>query len=738
MTRFPAGTAARSLLAVTAALALGHLPGVHQAAAQEEQADDADDSEDTAAAQAGPPAPGLTLVTGTAGFVGFHTVRRRIEQVKRDCSKTPRHGDGHNWRDACARVFIGEPISSLHPELRARMANYFVVGQGGGDRGAWPAPEVRYDRYGTPQNLHDEEEDEEGEQTETEKKTETETETDKEENERRLYIDGEKGGGEMKPLSKKRLVYHWPDARGKAYQVPAPPPVSFPYVGIDSVNAYYTTELKWARVKELTELSDSLTAFLYNDVLKPQVRIWGHVPGMAESYAEELEAAGGSVEHALSSTEYAEHANYVGDVSGELLARGRAVVEQWANYEWEMRQREKKGKEASAATAAAMAARLHWRPFHQYHGDVCDADLVGRILAGESGGKRWKGLHIQTVLHLAAQAGVRYSITNPQDYVRNNVECFVELLEVIKDENQRREKHEKRAALDLRGVRLVYASSSSVYGRNTKVPFAESDDVSNPASLYAASKRSNELLATTYGNLYNMHTVGLRFFTVYGAWGRPDMAYFSFMENIFSGTPVQIFHGGQASRDFTFIDDIVDGVERSCRFVWGWRYADKGHLGGTWAADWVQPPEEDAGKGRNLGSVEAAVTNMPGLSRNGKAATKNETAAVEPVTTEVFNLGNSQPVTLLEFISSVEEAAGKPAIRDVIPPGDARSRGDVLQTYADLSKSARLLGYKPRTDLKTGLGVFAKWYKYWTEMGFGVGDSDSDSEKSTALQSNGK
>jgi UDP-glucuronate 4-epimerase len=170
-------------------------------------------------------------------------------------------------------------------------------------------------------------------------------------------------------------------------------------------------------------------------------------------------------------------------------------------------------------------------------GDVCDSSLLAQHIHNRTGG-------VTKVIHLAAQAGVRYSLKHPLSYTRNNIECFVALLEALKG----------------LGVPLVYASSSSVYGTNTKIPFAESDPVEKPASLYAVSKRSDELIALTYNRLYGQRSVGLRFFTVYGPWGRPDMAYFSFVEDILNGKPIKMFNHGNAKRDFTYIDDIVSGI----------------------------------------------------------------------------------------------------------------------------------------------------------------------------------
>lgn len=347
-----------------------------------------------------------------------------------------------------------------------------------------------------------------------------------------------------------------------------------------------------------------------------------------------------------------------------------------------------------------------------YGGDVCDRRLLKAIVRRH---------RISKVLHLAAQAGVRYSLTHPQEYVRNNVECFVDLLEVIKDFNQgawrttrssssttaeeRRDEtadHDEVAYLmekallertatgplasvesegDLHDrrppppeIRLVYASSSSVYGLNQHAPFAESHEVFEPNSLYAATKRMNELLAKTYFNLYGLSSVGLRFFTVYGPWGRPDMAYFSFAEKILAGEPIEIYHQGKAARDFTFVDDIVDGVARSVRFV------------------------EDG---------------LPIDVRGGTGAGTNSSAVQTKKVFELFNLGNSSPVALMDFLDALESALEKKA--KTIFAGPEKSRGDVPLTFANLTHSTTLLGYRPTTNIRTGLKVFADWFRGWRE-----------------------
>ena len=236
---------------------------------------------------------------------------------------------------------------------------------------------------------------------------------------------------------------------------------------------------------------------------------------------------------------------------------------------------------------------------------------------------------ITHVIHLAAQAGVRYSLEHPEKYVESNVRCFVALLEKLKRT----------------GIPLVYASSSSVYGDNTKVPFSEDDPVTKPVSLYAATKRENELLARVYWKLYQQQSIGLRFFTVYGPMGRPDMAYYSFTKNIMEGKPIKVFNHGKLSRDFTYIDDIVDGVV-GCLAVHGHSF-------------------------------------------------------------EILNLGRGEPQELMTFIRTIESALGKDAKLEFVD----MAKGDVLTTYADVTKARTLIGYNPKVSLKEGIARFANWYK---------------------------
>jgi UDP-glucuronate 4-epimerase len=235
------------------------------------------------------------------------------------------------------------------------------------------------------------------------------------------------------------------------------------------------------------------------------------------------------------------------------------------------------------------------------------------------------------VCHLAAQAGVRYSLRNPYAYQKSNIEGFVNLIE-----------QSKQHSVD----RFVYASSSSVYGGNTKLPYSEDDPVETPVSLYAATKRSNELIAYTYTHLWDMQTIGLRFFTVYGPWGRPDMAYWSFLEAMRYGEPIKVFNYGRNRRDFTYIDDVTTGV--------------------------------------------LAALTVDKLDKY-----------------EIINLGNNQPVELMDFINSLEDLSGLKAIKEMVPA----QPGDVVVTFASIDRASRKLGFKPSTPLKDGLRQFIRWYE---------------------------
>jgi UDP-glucuronate 4-epimerase len=252
----------------------------------------------------------------------------------------------------------------------------------------------------------------------------------------------------------------------------------------------------------------------------------------------------------------------------------------------------------------------------------------------------------QRVVNLAAQAGVRYSIENPLAYINSNIVGFAHILEGCRHH----------------GVEnLVYASSSSVYGANTAMPFSVHQNVDHPLSLYAASKKSNELMAHTYSHLYNLPTTGLRFFTVYGPWGRPDMALFKFTKAILAGEPIQVFNYGRHRRDFTYIDDIVEGVVR---------ILDRPALGNP---DWNSDHPD------------------PGTSK---------------APWRIYNIGNSAPVELMDYIRALERALGKKAVMELLP----LQAGDVPDTYANVEDLVEQFHYKPATAVEDGIARFVAWY----------------------------
>ncbi len=261
--------------------------------------------------------------------------------------------------------------------------------------------------------------------------------------------------------------------------------------------------------------------------------------------------------------------------------------------------------------------------------------------------KLFEDENFDTVCNLAAQAGVRYSLINPHAYVDSNIVGFVNLLEACRHNGV---KH------------LTYASSSSVYGLNETMPFSVHDNVDHPISLYAASKKSNELMAHTYSHLYGLPTTGLRFFTVYGPWGRPDMALFLFTKAILEDKPIDVFNYGKMKRDFTYIDDIVEGIVRVID----------------------NPPKGNPswnGKNPDPGSSKAPY--------------------------KIYNIGNNNPVELMEFIEAIEKALEKEAKKNMLPI----QPGDVPATYADVSDLVEDLGYKPATSVEQGVNNFVKWYK---------------------------
>lgn len=251
------------------------------------------------------------------------------------------------------------------------------------------------------------------------------------------------------------------------------------------------------------------------------------------------------------------------------------------------------------------------------------------------------------VVNLAAQAGVRYSLQNPHAYIESNIVGFTNILEGCRHN----------------GVEhLVYASSSSVYGSNTHMPFSVHDNVDHPVSLYAATKKANELMAHTYAHLYRLPTTGLRFFTVYGPWGRPDMALFLFTKNILAGKPIDVFNHGKHMRDFTFIDDIVEGVIRTLDNV--------AKPNPQWSSD----------------TPDSATSNAP---------------------YRLYNIGNNQPVELMKYIETLENCLGKKAQKNFLP----LQPGDVPATYANIDALVNDVGYKPATPIESGIARFVDWYR---------------------------
>ncbi len=314
-------------------------------------------------------------------------------------------------------------------------------------------------------------------------------------------------------------------------------------------------------------------------------------------------------------------AGFIGyHVAEALLARGEDVIgldELNAYYDPRLKQ--------------ARLDRLAGRPgFRFVKGDIADEEALADA-AGQG--------TIDRIVHLAAQAGVRYSIENPRAYVRSNLVGHVNVLELAR-------------GLGAGLKHLVYASSSSVYGGNDKAPFAETDAVEKPVSLYAATKRADELMSHTYSHLYGMPQTGLRFFTVYGPWGRPDMAYWLFTAALLEGRPIDVFAGGVLTRDFTYIDDIVAGILKV--------------LDG--------PPGEG--------------------------------------THRLYNIGNSNPVSVNDFIATLERLTDKAAIRNELP----MQPGDVRATHADTSALERDYGFRPSTPLDEGLARFVAWYRGWNGL----------------------
>ncbi len=264
----------------------------------------------------------------------------------------------------------------------------------------------------------------------------------------------------------------------------------------------------------------------------------------------------------------------------------------------------------------------------------------------------FKKENFDVVVNLAAQAGVRASITNPYVYIDSNIKGFLNILEGCR---HTKVKH------------LLFASSSSVYGANSKMPFSVHHNVDHPVSLYAATKKANELMAHTYANLYNLPCTGLRFFTVYGPWGRPDMALFKFTQNIIQGKAIEVYNFGKMKRDFTYIDDIVEGIAR-------------------------------------------IIPQIPQPNINWDSANPDPSSSSSPY--KIYNIGNNSPVDLMDFIATIEKHLQKKAVINF----KELQMGDVLETYADIDDLINDIGFKPSTPLDTGIGNFIKWYKNYYKI----------------------
>lgn len=289
----------------------------------------------------------------------------------------------------------------------------------------------------------------------------------------------------------------------------------------------------------------------------------------------------------------------------------------------------------------ARLAKLEHANFRFQRMDLADSTAIATLFAQEQ---------FQRVIHLAAQAGVRYSITNPIAYVESNVTGTTNILEGCRHH----------------GIEhLLYASSSSVYGLNSQVPYSTHHNVDHPVSLYAATKKSNELFAHTYSHLFGLPTTGLRFFTVYGPMGRPDMAYFKFTRAILAGEAIDVYNHGQLARDFTYIDDIAEAIVRLLDVI----------------------PQADP-------------------------ANDNSDPSSSTAPYRIYNIGNNNPVSLLDFISTLENVIGKKARTNLLP----MQAGDVLQTFADISELQQAIGFSPKTSLHDGLTSFYAWYQsYYTD-----------------------
>jgi UDP-glucuronate 4-epimerase len=291
---------------------------------------------------------------------------------------------------------------------------------------------------------------------------------------------------------------------------------------------------------------------------------------------------------------------------------------------------------------ARLDALKPWAGFSFVRTDVADAAALGQLFAAEK---------FERVVHLAAQAGVRYSLANPQAYIQSNLVGFANILEGCRHN----------------GVEhLVYASSSSVYGANTRMPFSAHDEVNHPVSLYAATKKSNELMAHSYSHLFGLPTTGLRFFTVYGPWGRPDMSPWLFTSAILEGRTIDVFNHGRMRRDFTYVDDIAAGTIR--------------------AMDCAAAPNPDF----DSDHPDPASSRAP---------------------YRIYNIGNHQPVELMTFIETIEKSLGREARKNFLP----MQAGDMLATYAEVDDLKRDVGFEPKTSLPEGIAQWTAWFREYTQ-----------------------
>lgn len=325
-------------------------------------------------------------------------------------------------------------------------------------------------------------------------------------------------------------------------------------------------------------------------------------------------------------------AGFIGfHVSQKLLARGDSIVG-FDNVNDYYDPALKEGRLAELEKSAAQSGE-----FTFIRGNLASKDDVAKAFDAK----------FDRVIHLAAQAGVRHSITNPEDYVESNLIGFANILEACRAQET---------------PHLAYASTSSVYGANTKMPFSEHQVADHPLQFYAATKRANELMAHSYAHLFNMPVTGMRFFTVYGPWGRPDMALFTFTKKILAGEPIQVFHHGKHRRDFTYVDDIAEGVIR--------------------IADTPATPDANW----NSDAPDPSSSNAP---------------------FRIYNIGRNAPVLLTDYIDALEKSLGRKAIRELLP----MQPGDVPDTYSDTTELANAVDYHPSTSVEDGVAKFVEWYR---------------------------